>query len=110
MEILKEMGCNSIRVTHNPAAEELINICNEKGILVVEEMFDGWQNAKNGNNNDYARFFNQTIDESNQILGKENGMTWAKYDLTATVKRGWNAPSVIMWSSEMKFRKVQPVY
>ena len=98
VEILKEMGCNSIRVTHNPAAEELINICNEKGILVVEEMFDGWQNAKNGNNNDYARFFNQTIDESNQILGKENGMTWAKYDLTATVKRGWNAPSVIMWS------------
>ena len=56
VEILKEMGCNSIRVTHNPAAEELINICNEKGILVVEEMFDGWQNAKNGNNNDYADF------------------------------------------------------
>ena len=98
VEILKEMGCNSIRVTHNPAAEELINICNEKGILVVEEMFDGWQNAKNGNNNDYARFFNQTIGESNQILGKENGMTWAKYDLTAAVKRGWNAPSIIMWS------------
>ena len=51
-----------------------------------------WEMAKNPY--DYARFFNQTIDESNQILGKENGMTWAKYDLTATVKRGWNAPSV----------------
>lgn len=98
VEILKEMGCNSIRVTHNPAAEELINICNEKGILVVEEMFDGWHHQKNGNGKDYARFFNQTIGDSNQILGKENGMTWAKYDLTATVKRGWNAPSIIMWS------------
>ena len=73
-------------------------------------MFDGWQNAKNGNNNDYAKFFNQTIDESNQILGKENGMTWAKYDLTATVKRVGMLRQLLCGPSEMKFRKVQPVY
>ena len=82
VEILKEMGCNSIRVTHNPAAEELINICNEKGILVVEEMFDGWQNAKNGNNNDYARFFKE----------------WMEKDVRSWIRRDRNHPSVIMWS------------
>ena len=42
VDILKEMGCNSIRVTHNPAASILIEICNEKGMLVIDEMFDGW--------------------------------------------------------------------
>lgn len=98
VDILKEMGCNSIRVTHNPAAEELIEICNAKGILVIEEVFDGWKWAKNGNRNDYARFFDQTIAGNNKILGKEDGMKWSQFDLTATVKRGWNAPSVIMWS------------
>lgn len=98
VEILKEMGCNSIRVTHNPAADELIEICNEQGILVIEETFDGWMYPKNGNTNDYSVWFNQTIDADNQILGGEEGMTWAQFDLTATVKRGWNAPSIIMWS------------
>lgn len=98
VKILKEMGCNSIRVTHNPAADELIEACNEQGILVIDEGFDGWAWAKNGNSNDYARFFNQTIDASNGIIGGEEGMTWAQFDLSAMIKRGQNAPSVIMWS------------
>lgn len=98
VEILKNMGCNSIRVTHNPAADELIEACNEQGILVIDEAFDGWAWAKNGNNNDYARFFNSTIDAENEIIGAEDNMTWAQFDLTAMIKRGWNAPSVIMWS------------
>ena len=42
VEILKEMGCNSIRVTHNPAASALIDVCNEKGMIVIDEFFDGW--------------------------------------------------------------------
>lgn len=98
VEILKEMGCNSIRVTHNPAADELIDICNEQGILVVEEAFDGWAWAKNGNGKDYARFFNTEIETDNQILGAEEGMTWAQFDLSAMIRRGQNAPSIIMWS------------
>ena len=98
VRILKEMGCNSIRVTHNPAADELIEACNEQGILVVEEAFDGWMYPKNGNSNDYSGWFNQTIGADNTILGAEEGMTWAQFDLTAMIKRGQNAPSIIMWS------------
>ena len=98
VKILKEMGCNSIRVTHNPAADELIEACNEQGILVIDEVFDGWAWAKNGNNMDYARFFKTEIGGDNEIIGGEADMTWAQFDLTAAIKRGQNAPSVIMWS------------
>lgn len=98
VEILKEMGCNSIRVTHNPAADELIEACNKHGILLIEETFDGWEEPKNGNSQDYSKWFNVAIEDGNQILGAEGGMTWAQFDLTATVNRGYNAPSIIMWS------------
>lgn len=98
VKLLKEMGCNSIRVTHNPAAKELIQVCNELGMLVIEEAFDGWEYAKNGNTYDYARFFNQTIASDNQILGGTAGMTWSEFDLTAMITRDYNAPSIIMWS------------
>lgn len=98
VEILQEMGCNSIRVTHNPASKDLIEICNEKGILVIEEVFDGWHRAKNGNNNDYSVWFEKVIEEKNSILGKEADMTWAEYDLKTIMKRDQNAPSVIEWS------------
>ena len=98
VKILKEMGCNSIRVTHNPAADELIEACNEQGILVIDEAFDGWMYPKNGNSNDYSVWFDQTIDDGNEIIGAESGMTWAQFDLTAMIKKGQNAPSVIMWS------------
>lgn len=98
VEILQEMGCNSIRVTHNPAAEELIEVCNEKGILVINELFDGWHKAKNGNVNDYAKWFNQTIGEGNKILDGKSDMTWAEFDLKSTLNQGKNDPSIIMWS------------
>ncbi|MBR5578583.1 MAG: Ig-like domain-containing protein, partial [Lachnospiraceae bacterium] len=98
VRILKEMGCNSIRVTHNPAAEILLTICDEEGMLVIDEAFDGWDRAKNDNTNDYARFFNETIKAENQILGKEDNMSWGEYDLKTMVLRGINSPSVIMWS------------
>lgn len=98
VEILQEMGCNSIRVTHNPAAQHLIDVCNEKGILVVEEIFDGWHHAKNGNTEDFAKYFNKQIGEKNKLLGSTPTMTWAEFSLKATLKRDYNAPSVIMWS------------
>ena len=74
IEILKQMGCNTIRVTHNPAADELIQACNEQGMLVIDEAFDTWLYAKNGNSNDYAKWFNQKIDGDNQILGAGDGV------------------------------------
>lgn len=98
VQMMKEMGANSIRVVHNPAAQILIDICNENGILVVDEVFDGWHQPKNYNNEDYAKWYGKTIESGNQILGKEDGMTWAEFDVKATVRRGINAPSIISWS------------
>ncbi len=40
--IMKDMGANAIRITHNPGAEIYVDICNEIGLLVIEEAFDGW--------------------------------------------------------------------
>lgn len=98
VEILQEMGCNSIRVTHNPAASALIEVCNEKGMILIEEAFDGWVKKKNGNTQDFSKWFKVAIEEDNKILGKKDGMTWAQFDLEAMIKRGENAPSIIMWS------------
>ena len=109
VEILQEMGCNSIRVTHNPASKDLIEVCNEKGILVIEEVFDGWHRAKNGNSNDYSVWFEKAIEEDNAILGKEADMTWAEYDLKAIMRRDQNAPSLLNGLSEMKFKREQVV-
>ena len=88
MQIMKDMGVNAIRVTHNPASPELIEICNELGLLVVDEAFDAWQVAKK--QYDYARFFNVWSDQYNK--------TWAEHDVKEMVDRGKNEPSIIMWS------------
>lgn len=99
VEILKDMGCNAIRITHNPADENLIEICNEQGILLIEEAFDTWIYAKNGNVNDYGKWFNTSIESGNTIEGgKPGAMTWAEFDLKSMISRDKNAPSIIMWS------------
>lgn len=99
VEILQDMGCNAIRVTHNPAARTLIDICNEKGMLVIEELFDGWHGAKNGNSQDYAKWYGTAVESGNQILGKnQESMTWAEFDLRSVIRRDYNAPSIISWS------------
>ena len=98
VEILQDMGCNSIRVTHNPASQVLIDICNEKGVLLIEEMFDGWMYHKNGNRNDYATWFNEAIEAGNKIIGAKANMTWAEFDLKSAIARGQNSPAIVMWS------------
>lgn len=97
MDIMKEMGCNAIRVTHNPASKELINICNEKGILVFEELFDGWGN-KNANNEDYGKWINVQVEEGNEIIGREDSMKWGEFDIKSLIRRDYNDPCVISWS------------
>lgn len=82
LSMMKDMGANAIRVTHNPADEDLINICNELGLLVVEEFFDGWTCAKNGNSNDFSKYFKE----------------YAETVVTNVIKRDRNAPCVIAWS------------
>ncbi|WP_291652615.1 glycoside hydrolase family 2 TIM barrel-domain containing protein [Clostridium sp.] len=98
MEIMKEMGVNSIRVTHNPASEMLLEICDRLGLLVINEAFDTWTNSKNGNVNDFAKFFNVPIEEGNQIINGEPGMSWGEFEARTMVKTSKNNPSVIMWS------------
>ncbi len=97
VEILKEMGVNAIRTSHNPADEDFIAICNEQGILVMEEFFDGWTAAKNGNSNDFSKYFSKTLDADNQLIDGTSSMTWAEFVLKTIVKRDRNAASVFIW-------------
>ncbi len=54
LEILRSMGCNAIRTSHNPPAPELLDACDRLGFLVMDEVFDCWEKGKN--RNDYHRF------------------------------------------------------
>ncbi len=98
VEKLQQMGVNAIRVTHNPASQVLIDICNRKGMMLVEEAFDCWLSGKAGNTEDFGKWFEEPIEEGNQIVDGEAGMQWSEFDLKAMVKRGRNHPSIIMWS------------
>jgi beta-galactosidase len=80
LEILREMGVNAIRTSHNPPAPELLDLADRMGFLVVDEAFDAWRASKK--KNDYGRLFDE----------------WHDKDLRAMVRRDRNHPSVIMWS------------
>ncbi|EFF41415.1 sugar-binding domain-containing protein [Mycoplasmopsis alligatoris] len=96
---LKAMGTNTIRVTHNPASDILIDLANKKGILIIDEAFDTWILPKNGNKFDYSTAFRKEIGSENKIIGKTSDkMTWAEMDMTTMIKRGINSPAAIMWS------------
>jgi beta-galactosidase len=55
LEILKDMGCNAIRTSHNPPAPELLDLCDKMGFLVMDEAFDMWKKKKSKQD-----YFNQT--------------------------------------------------
>jgi beta-galactosidase len=80
LEILKTMGVNGIRTSHNPPAPELLDLCDEMGFIVMDEAFDMWAKPKNP--------FDYHLD------WKE----WHKRDLEDQVLRDRNHPSVFMWS------------
>ena len=105
VEKLKEMGCNAIRTAHNTPADALLDACNELGILVMDETFDGWAYGKNGNNQDFSTHFNRTIGSDNKILGAAADDTWYKFVLESNVQRDKNDPSVVMWDigNELNF-------
>jgi len=87
LKILKEMGCNAIRTSHNPPARELLDLCDDMGFLVMDEAFDMWKKKKN--KFDYALDFNQ----------------WHQRDLEDQIKRDRNHPSVFMWSIGNEIRE-----
>lgn len=80
LRILQEMGCNSIRTSHNPPAPELLELADKMGLLILDEAFDAWARGKR--EWDYNKLYAQ----------------WHEKDLQALVRRDWNHPSVIMWS------------
>lgn len=80
LSAMKEMGANAVRTSHNMPSTELMDLCDEMGMLVDSEAFDMWELKKT--DYDYARFFDD----------------WYKKDVASWVRRDRNRPSVIMWS------------
>lgn len=80
VDILTNMGCNAIRLTHNPFGAEYLDVCQRKGVLLVEELFDGWTKVKK--QKDFGRYFTDHYAEV----------------VASTIRRDWNNPAVIMWS------------
>ena len=87
LTILKDMGCDAIRTSHNMPAEELIELCDEMGFMVMCENFDEWDIAKCQNG--YHRFFNED---------SGNGTIWAERDMINMLHHFRNNASVVMWS------------
>ncbi len=79
VRILKDMGCNAIRTSHNMPAPELVKVCDEMGMMLMAESFDEWVTPKVQNG--YHLFFNE----------------WADKDITNLVRHYRNNPSVVMW-------------
>lgn len=82
LEIMQEMGVNAIRCAHNPPSPEQLDLCDKMGILVIDETFDTWSEAKGDVPNDYSIWFDD----------------WAARDTEALILRDRNHPSVILWS------------
>ena len=92
LSLLKETGCNAIRCSHNPHMEELYDLCDQMGFLVIDEAFDEWENAKNKwstGHNVYPPKHQGYYEDFHQ---------WHEADLRGMVRRSRNHPSVIMWS------------
>jgi len=80
LELLKDMGCNAIRTSHNPPAPQLLDLCDEMGFLVMDEAFDCWKTGKV--DNDYSLHFEEDSEK----------------DLASMVRRDRNHPCIIFWS------------
>lgn len=89
---LKDMGCNAIRMSHNPPAPNLLDLCDRMGFLVIDEAFDEWEGAKNkwstGHNVYPPKHFGYY----------EDFPQWGETDLKEMVLRDRNHPSIILWS------------
>lgn len=80
LRILKEMGCNAIRTSHNMPAPDFMELADKMGFLVISEAFDMWERSKT--NYDYSRYFKE----------------WCGYDVRSWVRRDRNHPCLLLWS------------
>jgi beta-galactosidase len=87
LEILKAMGCNAIRTSHNPPAPELLDLCDRMGFLVMDEAFDMWKKKKS--KQDYSKDWDK----------------WHVQDLQDQILRDRNHPSVFVWSIGNEIRE-----
>lgn len=87
LTMLKDMGCDAIRTSHNMPAEELVELCDEMGFMLMVENFDEWDAAKCLNG--YHRFFNEDSGD---------GICWAEKDMINMLHHFRSNPSVVMWS------------
>jgi beta-galactosidase len=78
--LLREMGCNAIRMSHNPPAPELLELTDRMGFLVIDEIFDSWKRKKTPH--DFHLIFND----------------WSEPDARSFIRRDRNCPSIIIWS------------
>jgi len=90
--IMREMGVNAIRTSHNPPARELLDLCDEMGFLVMDEFFDEWKDNKISNG--YAKYFDEFVFT----------------DMEDVIKRDRNHPCVIMWSTGNEIREQYKPY
>jgi beta-galactosidase len=92
LDLLKEMGCNAIRTSHNPFSTDFLDLCDEKGFLVIDEAFDEWELPKK-----------KWIEGWNRGTPGKDGYSaafkeWSVTDLKDMIMRDRNHPSIIMWS------------
>ncbi|HVU37662.1 MAG TPA: glycoside hydrolase family 2 TIM barrel-domain containing protein [Opitutales bacterium] len=87
LRALKEMGCNAIRMSHNPPSPEMLDLCDQLGFLVMDEAFDEWLVSKVREG--YSKYFTD----------------WSQKDLTVMLRRDRNHPSVVMWSVGNEIRE-----
>ncbi len=92
LELLKEMGCNSLRLSHNPHVDYLYKLCDELGFLVMDEAFDEWEIGKNK----WITGWNAGIPSKHGY--HEYFKDWYDKDLSDMVLRDCDHPSIIMWS------------
>jgi beta-galactosidase len=83
LEILREMGCNAIRTSHNPYSQEFMDLCDTMGFLVMAEAFDEWKVPKGQIQHGYSLHFDE----------------WHERDLINFIHRDRNHPSVVLWSA-----------
>lgn len=92
---LQSIGVNAIRMSHNPHSVDLLDLCDELGMLVMDEFFDEWHVPKGKN----LKYIGDNAAKGTIAKGySEYFHEWAERDLKDLIRRDYNHPSVIMWS------------
>lgn len=95
-ELLKAQGFNAVRTSHNMPSEAFLYACDSLGLLVIDECFDQWEEAKR--RDDYSNYFSREKQVIRDGKPVGTGITNFEYDAALMVRRDRNHPSIVMWS------------